>query len=198
MERSIKADFALLKAYKADTKGNLIFNKTARNFNQDMAGSGKITVAEVEEIVEAGELNPDEIHVSGVHVHRVFKGTGWEKPIEKLVFARNEQSDNKEKSRGQVIREKIAKRACREISDGMYINLGIGIPTLIPAYLDPAIQIELHSENGVMGVGNYPVEGKQDPDLINAGKVTPSSFAGPNFDFTKGNHLYQARLLLLF
>lgn len=76
-----KADFALVKAWKADRFGNLIFNKTARNFNSMIATAGKITVAEVEEIVEPGELDPNEIHVPGIFVHRVIKGK-FEKRIE--------------------------------------------------------------------------------------------------------------------
>lgn len=76
-----KADFALVKAWKADRFGNLIFRKTARNFNSMIATAGKITVVEVEEIVEAGELSPDEIQVPGIYVDRVIKGT-FEKRIE--------------------------------------------------------------------------------------------------------------------
>lgn len=77
-----KADFALVKAWKADTNGNLIFNKTAANFNPMIATAGKITIAEVEEIVEAGELDPNYIHTPGIYVHRVIKGS-FEKRIEK-------------------------------------------------------------------------------------------------------------------
>ena len=68
-------------------------------------------------------------------------------------------------------REIIAKRLAKEVKNGMYVNLGIGIPTLMPHYLDPKIKIELHSENGILGVGDYPEPGQEDPDLINAGKV---------------------------
>ena len=66
---------------------------------------------------------------------------------------------------------KIATRAAKEIKDGMSLNLGIGIPTLIPSVLPPDTKIDLHSENGIMGVGDYPEKGREDPDLINAGKV---------------------------
>ena len=81
LEETLTADFSLIKAYKADTMGNLIFKATARNFNVDMATAGKITVAEVEEIVEPGELDPDNIHVPGIYVNRVIKGN-FEKRIE--------------------------------------------------------------------------------------------------------------------
>lgn len=81
LEESIKGDFAIVKAWKADTYGNLIFRKTARNFNPMAATAGKITVVEVEEIVQPGELDPDQIHTPGIYVDRVIKGT-FEKVIE--------------------------------------------------------------------------------------------------------------------
>lgn len=82
MEYAFDADFALVKAWKGDTQGNLIFRATARNFNPLMAMAGKITIVEVEELVPAGELNPDHIHLPGIYVHRIFKGEKYEKRIE--------------------------------------------------------------------------------------------------------------------
>jgi acyl CoA:acetate/3-ketoacid CoA transferase alpha subunit len=85
------ADFAFVKAQKADHYGNLIFNKTARNFNQDMAKAAKFVVAEVDEIVENGQIDPDQVHVPGVYVHRVFKADPKspfsEKKIERQKFS---------------------------------------------------------------------------------------------------------------
>jgi 3-oxoacid CoA-transferase subunit A len=82
LETALEADFAIVKAWKADTAGNLIFKATARNFNPMMAMAGKITIAEVEEIVPAGELDPNFIHTPGIFVQRVFKGEKFEKRIE--------------------------------------------------------------------------------------------------------------------
>jgi 3-oxoacid CoA-transferase subunit A len=82
MEMAFDADFAIVKAWKGDTMGNLIYRATARNFNPLMAMAGKITIAEVEELVPAGELDPDAIHTPGIYVHRIFQGTGYEKRIE--------------------------------------------------------------------------------------------------------------------
>jgi 3-oxoacid CoA-transferase subunit A len=82
LEKALEADFALVKAWKGDTMGNLIYKDTARNFNPLMAMAGKITIAEVEELVPAGELDPNFIHTPGIFVHRIFKGTGYEKRIE--------------------------------------------------------------------------------------------------------------------
>lgn len=82
LEKGIVGDFAFVKAWKGDKFGNLIFRKTARNFNPMIATAGKITVAEVEELVEVGQLDPDQIHVPGVYVQRIFKGTDYQKRIE--------------------------------------------------------------------------------------------------------------------
>lgn len=85
LERSLVADVALIKAQKADKAGNLIFNKTARNFNPDVATAGKITIVEVEQLVETGELNPDQIHLPGIYVHRIVVNANPEKRIEKVT-----------------------------------------------------------------------------------------------------------------
>ena len=82
MEMAFTADFAIVKAWKGDTAGNLIYRATARNFNPVMAMAGKITIAEVEELVEVGELDPDHIHTPGIYVHRIFQGSDYEKRIE--------------------------------------------------------------------------------------------------------------------
>jgi len=82
MELAFEADFAIVKAWKGDTLGNLIYKSTARNFNPVMAMGGKITIAEVEELVPAGELDPDQIHTPGIYVHRIFQGSNYEKRIE--------------------------------------------------------------------------------------------------------------------
>ena len=85
LEESITGDFALIKAWKADTYGNLVFRKTAANFNPMMATAGKITVVEVEDIVQRGELDPDQIHVPGIYVQRIIKGEHFEKRIEQMT-----------------------------------------------------------------------------------------------------------------
>ena len=82
LEHAFLADFAIVKAWKGDTLGNLIYKDTARNFNPLMAMAGKITIAEVEELVPAGNLEPNQIHTPGIYVHRIFKGTDYEKRIE--------------------------------------------------------------------------------------------------------------------
>ncbi|HEU4470494.1 MAG TPA: CoA transferase subunit A [Flavisolibacter sp.] len=83
MEEALYADFAIVKAWKGDTYGNLVFRKTTRNFSTSMAKAGQITIAEVEHLVEPGELDPDSIHVPSVYVHRIFQGRDYEKRIER-------------------------------------------------------------------------------------------------------------------
>ncbi|MFZ9970398.1 MAG: CoA transferase subunit A [Bacteroidia bacterium] len=91
MEYAFDAEFAIVKAWKGDTHGNLVFKDTARNFNPMMAMAGKTTIAEVEELVAPGELNPNEIHVPGIYVHRIFQGVGYEKRIEQRTVRKREQ-----------------------------------------------------------------------------------------------------------
>jgi len=92
MEYAFDAEFALVKAWKGDTAGNLIFRSTSRNFNPVMAMAGKITIAEVEELVQPGELDPDHIHTPGVYVHRIFQGKDYEKRIEQRTVRTPNQS----------------------------------------------------------------------------------------------------------
>lgn len=85
IEKAFEADYSIVKAWKGDTAGNLIFKSTARNFNQPMAMAGKITIAEVEELVEVGQLDPDQIHTPGIYVNRIFQGEKYEKRIEQIT-----------------------------------------------------------------------------------------------------------------
>ncbi|MBX9780984.1 MAG: CoA transferase subunit A [Chitinophagaceae bacterium] len=87
MEHALHADFAIVKAWKGDTMGNLVFRKTTRNFSTSMAKAGNITIAEVEELLQPGEIDPDDVHVSGVYVHRIFKGENYEKRIERKTVS---------------------------------------------------------------------------------------------------------------
>jgi 3-oxoacid CoA-transferase subunit A len=86
LERALRGDFAIVKAWKGDRWGNLVFRKTARNFNPLCAQAGRVTIAEVEELVEVGELDPDLVHLPSIYVQRIFRGTQYEKPIEQRTI----------------------------------------------------------------------------------------------------------------
>mmetsp|Transcript_6619 Transcript_6619/g.11501 ORF Transcript_6619/g.11501 Transcript_6619/m.11501 type:complete len:504 (+) Transcript_6619:39-1550(+) len=199
MEKGLTGDFALVKAWKADKSGNLVFRQTSRNFNPACAQAGKICIAEVEEIVEDGELDPDSIHLPGIYVHRLIKGEKFEKRIERRTTRPKESNDNKEpakKSAGALVRERIAKRAALEFEDGMYCNLGIGMPNLVPNFVSKDMTIHLQSENGMLGMGPYPIEGEEDADLINAGKETVTALphtsyfdSSQSFAMIRGGHV---------
>jgi len=185
LEETITTDYAIIKGHKADTMGNVVFHSTARNFNPDCARAGRVCIVEVEEIVEPGVLKPDEIHLPGVYVHRIVKGELYERRIEKLTTrsrpggtASGEGGTGGSGTLRSPAYHVIARRAAREFKEGMYVNLGIGVPTLASNYIPPGMQVDLQSENGLLKMGPYPFEGEHDSELVNAGKETVSYLPG--------------------
>ena len=173
MEESIKGDYAFVKAWKADKLGNCQFRFAAANFNGAMGRNAKMTIVEAENIVELGEIDPAAVHLPGIYVKRVIQST-TKKGIEKYTFAKEEGADMAALGKGDTAskRERIVRRAAKEFKNGMYANLGIGMPMLAPSFVDPSVEVQLQSENGILGLGPYPKKGEEDPDLINAGKET--------------------------
>ena len=213
MEKALEADFALIKAWKGDPDGNLIYRGTARNFNPLMATAGKITIAEVEELVPLGTLDPNEIHTPGIYVQRVFevkptmakeqlalqqRQSGMTVHPTSMQNAPSQMLVKKDLSipQEEPIKNLIAKRIAQEIQAGDYVNLGIGIPTLVANFIPVEKHVILQSENGLLGIGPYPKEGQEDLDLVNAGKHPITMIPGASlfdsatsFAMIRGTHV---------
>ncbi|UZJ53629.1 hypothetical protein CBS101457_002949 [Exobasidium rhododendri] len=194
LEAAIYGDVAFIRAYKADKLGNLVFRKSANNFNAVMAKNAKMTIVEAEEIVEIGDLDPACIHVPSIYVDRIIQSKPERLPIEKVTLkAPTTNSDSVPDAKKTT----ICRRAAQLLNDGEYVNLGIGMPMAVPDFLDPSKSIYIQSENGLLGMGEYPSSQDQvDADLINAGKETVTlSVGGSYFDsaesfaMIRGGHL---------
>ena len=177
LEFALRPQFALVRAKYGDRLGNLSYGESAQNFNPAMAMAGAHTIAEVEYLVEPGEIDPERIHTPGIYVDTVVEvgtaGKWFEKPL--IAAPRPSETEIGDPRRA------IARRAARELPAGSIVNLGIGIPTLVADYLEPASQITLHSENGVLGLGPAPQPDEARFDLINAGKQAVTIVPGASF-----------------
>jgi 3-oxoacid CoA-transferase len=174
METALRPQFAFIRAAKADRHGNLVYHGSTRNFHPIFAMGGQITIAEVDEIVEPGELDPDQVVTPGIFVDRVVK---TEIPLaDSLAVLRSMGRDPfgsrtpvSDEGRIGITRDMMALRTAKELQGLRYVNLGIGLPTLVSNYLDAEAGPFLHAEHGVLGYGRFAEEGAEDWDIYNAG-----------------------------
>ena len=167
LERAIRVDYAFLRGYRADRLGNVQFRGGSQNFNPSFAKAARVAIVEVDEIVEPGEIPPNLVDLPGIFIARVVKTTQkfelWRRPERR-------PADKPRLYNGKpgLTRAGIAKNAARLVKDGSYVNLGVGIPTMVSNYLLDR-DVILHAENGVLGYGHMLTEENEiDPDIYNA------------------------------
>ena len=172
---ALKADVALVHAWKSDTAGNLVYRRTERNFNVAMATAADLVIAEVEEIVPMGELDPDHIHTPGIYVDYLVEVSTSPEDLGSSASVRTRSDATAE------FKSAIARRALHELKPGDIVNLGVGIPTLIAELITPERGITLHTENGMLGVGPSPLEGGALDYPVNAGKEPVTALPGTSY-----------------
>jgi len=187
LETALRPDFALIRAARADARGNLVYRRGARNMNPLFATAGRVTVAEVDEIAEPGGLDPEAIVTPGIFVDRLVR---CEQPLDVAAlrdlsrrFGKQWDLDARQRDVGPqgIPPDLMALRAARLLQRGEYVNLGIGLPTLISSYIRPEDEITLHSENGMLGFGALAGDGEVDLDLYNASGQLVDLLPGASF-----------------
>jgi 3-oxoacid CoA-transferase len=186
-ERAIRADFALLQAHHADPAGNLTYRRGMRNFGPAFAMAAKTTIAEVKEIVGLGAIDPEAVVTPGIFVDRVVK-TNTYLDIGVLrrilqIIGRNAESGGRSIREGGPIglpADLMAMKVAVLLRDGEYVNLGIGLPTMVSNFVGGR-DIVLHAENGILGYGSFPPEGEEDVDLYNASGQLVTPIAGTSY-----------------
>ncbi|MDO1445072.1 3-oxoacid CoA-transferase [Rhodocytophaga aerolata] len=190
-EKGLRANVAFIRAWKADTAGNLQYRMTEQNFNKAMATAADLVIAEVEHIVPVGEIAPEHIHTQACYVDYLVEA---HTTLEDLGTSASVKSSKK---KVDEVRMNMARRAFKELKKGDLVNLGIGIPTLVADLIGPSDGIILHTENGMLGVGPEPAgDGSAMDYPVNAGKVPVTALKGSSyfdstdsFSMIRGKHV---------
>ncbi|MEO0367680.1 MAG: 3-oxoacid CoA-transferase [Pseudomonadota bacterium] len=172
---AIRGNVAFIRAWTADTAGNLQYRMTESNFNQAIATAADIVVAEVEHIVDVGELDPDQIHTPSCYVDYIVQA---HTSLDDLGTSASIESSSKKVDPARMA---MAEMALAELNAGDTVNLGIGIPTLVADLITPDHGITLHSENGMLGVGPPPESGGAMDYPVNAGKIPVTALPGSSY-----------------
>lgn len=172
---ALRANVAFLRAWVGDTAGNLVCRMTEQNFNKAMATAADLVIAEVEQIVPVGSLDPNQIHTPGNYIDYLVQA---HTTLEDLGSSASVATSAKKVSEGRMA---MARRALQAIPRGSVVNLGIGIPTLVADLITPEHEIILHTENGMLGVGPEPAEGGARDYPVNAGKVPVTALPGSSY-----------------
>jgi 3-oxoacid CoA-transferase len=187
LETALRADVALIRAARADQHGNLAYRGAGRNYNPILATAARVTIAEVDEIVAEGELDPERVVTPGIFVDRLVR---CERPLDRervrelsRRFGKQWDLEVRERPVGPrgIPPELMARKAALLLGRGEYVNLGLGLPTLVSSHVSEAQQITLHSENGMVGFGPLAREGEEDIDLYNASGQLVSRLDGASF-----------------
>ena len=172
---AIHGNVALIRAWRADTAGNLVYRMTENNFNKAIATAADLVIAEVEEIVPVGTLKSEDIHTPCAYVDYLVQA---HTTLEELGSSASIDNGTK---KSDPMRMQIARRALAELRSGDVVNLGVGIPTLVADLISPKQGIIMHTENGMLGVGPAPEAGGAMDYPVNAGKIPVTALSGSSY-----------------
>ena len=171
----LRGNVAFIRAWQADTSGNLVYRRTEQNFNKAAATAADLVIAEVEHIVPVGGLEPEHIHTPGCYVDYLVQASMT------LADLGSSASIRSGAKRVDALRLSVARRALQELGEGDVVNLGVGIPTLVADLITPEHGVSVHTENGMLGVGPEPETGGALAYPVNAGKIPVTALPGSSY-----------------